>query len=262
MPAQINKKDLKLSRPLVFIDTDSTGLDVRNARIIRLATLKLYEDGTMESRVRLINPGMPIPPGATLINGITDSDVRDASPFSAYASGIAQFLHNCDMAGYGVEKFHLPLIQAEFERSRIDFPNEERSVVDLLSIFYRLAPRDFYAAYANFADGDPPPRSDAEGRLRAMMDILLGQMASSSEIGTSPVDIMMWSKGWNASWIDKDGRFIRDSSGEILVNFGRYAGERLLDVKEKNPGYLLWIASNDNFNEEARNIARETAQNE
>ena len=79
---------LELDRPLAFIDAASTGLDTRTARIVRLTVLKIDNTGTERTRSVLVNPGTPIPPGATEVHGITDDDVSDAAEISAaYAKG-------------------------------------------------------------------------------------------------------------------------------------------------------------------------------
>jgi DNA polymerase-3 subunit epsilon len=51
---------LKLSRPLVFLDFETTGLDTQNDRIVELAFVKMHPDGTREPLVQRINPGIEV----------------------------------------------------------------------------------------------------------------------------------------------------------------------------------------------------------
>ncbi len=74
---------LTLTRPLVFFDCETTGTDISKDRIIEISLLKLFPDGHEEINTFLINPGIPIPPEATAIHGITDEDVKDKPSFSA-----------------------------------------------------------------------------------------------------------------------------------------------------------------------------------
>ena len=85
-----NPMMLKLKRPIVFLDIQTTGRDVRTARIVRLSTLRIAADGTEELRSHLINPLMPISPGASQFHGIHDYDVHDAKPFVAFAKAPEQ----------------------------------------------------------------------------------------------------------------------------------------------------------------------------
>ena len=81
--------ELKLERPLIVFDIESTGIMPQRDRIVELAVLKIYPDGRTQSTVRRLNPEMPIPPGATAIHGITDDDVKDCPVFSIIAESLA-----------------------------------------------------------------------------------------------------------------------------------------------------------------------------
>ena len=67
--------ELKLERPLVVFDIESTGIMPQRDRIVEIAVLKVFPDGRTQNTVRRLNPEMPIPPGATAVHGITDDDV-------------------------------------------------------------------------------------------------------------------------------------------------------------------------------------------
>ena len=151
MPAHPLLEYLELERPLAFVDAASTGLDTRTARIVRLTVLKIDTDGNEQARTVLVNPRVPIPPGATEVHGIADEDVTDAPVFAAYAKGLAEHLEGCDLAGFGVERFDAPLLVEEFKRCGVEFSLEGRAVVDAMAIFHRLEPRDLAAAYRKFA---------------------------------------------------------------------------------------------------------------
>ena len=74
-----------LALDAVAIDTETTGLDARNARIVEIARIKLQVDGTREVRTRRLNPGMPIGAAATAVHGITDADVASEPTFEQVA---------------------------------------------------------------------------------------------------------------------------------------------------------------------------------
>ena len=75
------KLPFELVQPLVFFDLETTGLDVKNDRIVELALIKVTPQGDVLERVRRYNPGLPIPPEATAVHGITDADVAEEHPF-------------------------------------------------------------------------------------------------------------------------------------------------------------------------------------
>ena len=72
---------LNLKNPLVFLDLETTGINVVTDRIVEIALLKIFPDGREEEKLQRINPGMPIPVQASAIHGIYDEDVKDAPVF-------------------------------------------------------------------------------------------------------------------------------------------------------------------------------------
>ena len=103
-------EQLKLDRPLVVFDIESTGVVPQRDRIVEIAVLKITPDGESRSTVRRLNPQMPIPPGATAIHGITDADVAACPVFADIADKLLAYLENCDLAGYNIQGFDIPLL--------------------------------------------------------------------------------------------------------------------------------------------------------
>src|ERR1700744_2667322 len=98
---------LILKRPIVFFDLETTGTDHTRDRIVELAFIKLLPDGTRDSYVKRVNPGMPIPPEVTAIHGITDEDVKDAPLFKHIAHTLNEWMKGCDLGGYNSSRFDL-----------------------------------------------------------------------------------------------------------------------------------------------------------
>ncbi|MDP6183601.1 MAG: 3'-5' exonuclease, partial [Gammaproteobacteria bacterium] len=141
---------LELTRPIAFLDVQSTGLNPQTAKIVSLAVVKLMPDGSRHSKYVIVDPDMPIPPAATAIHGVSDDDVVGKPMFKAYARSLADHLENCDLGGFGIERFGAPLFEAEMRRANVNFSLEDRSVVDAMSIFHMKEPRDMAAAYEIF----------------------------------------------------------------------------------------------------------------
>src|SRR5687768_9772696 len=96
---------LKLIRPLIFFDLETTGLDFKYDRIIEIAALKLFPDGHTESFHTRLNPGMRISREITAVTGITNEDVARAPAFAEAAQDIETFFEGSDIAGYNVLRF-------------------------------------------------------------------------------------------------------------------------------------------------------------
>jgi DNA polymerase-3 subunit epsilon len=53
--------ELKLKRPLVFFDLETTGVNVATDRIVEVSFLKVMPNGEETVYTKKINPEMPIP---------------------------------------------------------------------------------------------------------------------------------------------------------------------------------------------------------
>ena len=251
---------LQLERPLAVIDTESTGLNPDTARILRISMLRLEPDGRESLRSELVNPGMPVPPGATAIHGITDDDVADRPSFRSYARALAQALEGCDIAGFAIERFHLPLLLAEFRRAGVEFEMDGRAVVDAMAIYHRLEPRDFESAYRRYVEDSPPPDRASGQRAAAVLSILRGQIGTAPELPHDAAGLARWAKGVPEDALDDEGRFKQLESGEVVFNFGKHSGETLAEVARSDYEYLSWVASNRSFSAQARAIALEAME--
>lgn len=249
------ERELALERPLAVLDTESTGLNPETARIVSISVLRIEPDGRRSLRSELINPGVPIPSGATAVHGITDEDVAGKPAFRAYARALAESLDDCDLAGFAIERFHLPLLLAEFRRAGVVFSMDNRAVIDVMSIYHRLEPRDFEAAYRKYALDEEPPGRNSGRRSEAVFEILLGQLRSSPGLPAEPHKLARWGRGVPDTAIDEEGRFTYLDSGEVAFNFGKYSGEELARVAESDTSYVAWVASNSEFSSEVRAIA-------
>ena len=80
--------NLTLSKPLAFIDLETTGINLSIDRIIEIAIVKISPDGTKQVKRKIVNPQMPIPKGSTDMHGFTDEMVKDAPAFKDIANEI------------------------------------------------------------------------------------------------------------------------------------------------------------------------------
>ncbi len=104
-----------ISLEAVALDTETTGLDARSARIVEIATLKIVgeriiRDGPFQ---RLVNPGIAIPPSASEIHGLTDADVRDAAPFPEIAAELDGILGGATVIGHNIG-YDLTILAREY----------------------------------------------------------------------------------------------------------------------------------------------------
>ncbi len=245
-------KNLELDRPIAFLDVETTGLSVSADRIIEMSILKVEPDGSREQKTRRFNPGRPIGSQATEVHGITDQDVADEPEFRQVAAGLRNYLEGCDIAGFGVARFDLPLLEAEFRRARVEFSREGRRVIDTMVIYHSLEPRDLSAAYAKYCGKEMERPHAAENDARAAAEILDAQLAQHPNLPQTAAALHRFCNPDQDSWIDPDGRLALSDS-EVTINFGQHKGETLREVAEMEPDYLRWVLDQD-FSNQVRAI--------
>jgi DNA polymerase-3 subunit epsilon len=224
---------------------------------VEIAVLRVEPDGSSQARARRIDPGVPIPPEATAVHGITDQDVRGEPTFAGLAKSLAALLEGCDFAGFGVARFDLRLLEAEFHRAEVPFSLEGRSVVDALRIFHDRERRDLAAACRLYLGREHEGHHGAEADARAALEVLEGQLARYPDL-PGEVETLSESYGLprrDPSWIDADGKLVWQE-GEAAVSFGKHRGRSLRELVAEEPDYLDWILQKD-FSDEVKSIVGE-----
>ena len=246
--------ELVLERPLVFFDIESTGTNPYRDRIVEIAVIKVMPDGSREDVVRRINPCMPIPAGASAVHGIYDDDVKDCPTFDVIAHNLYNYLENCDLAGYNIVKFDVPMLQEEFKRCGLELSMRNRKLIDVFNIFCRLYPRNLSAAYKFFCDGNLEDAHSALADTDATVAVLFGQLAKHPELPREMAGLAEFSSARDADFVDSEGR-LKFSGDEVVINFGKNSGRRLRDLASEDPGFLRWMLRSD-FSEEVKNIIK------
>ncbi len=107
-----------ISLDAVVIDTETTGLDPRKARLLEIAACRIVS-GRIEptqSFRRLINPGEAIPASSTAIHGIDAAKVENAPSFGQVWPEFLDFVGSSVVIGHTVG-FDLAILQRECERA-------------------------------------------------------------------------------------------------------------------------------------------------
>jgi DNA polymerase-3 subunit epsilon len=246
-------KNLRLERPVAFIDIESTGLSVSSDRIVELSVLKVQPDGTEEQKTKRFNPQIPISAEATSVHGITDEDVADEPYFRQFARALAETLEGCDIAGFGVRRFDLPLLEAELKRADVEFSREGRRVLDAMVIYHKLDRRNLAAAYSRYCGKVMERPHSAADDARAAADVLDAQIGEYPELSQDVAELHAFCNPDEDRWIDSEGKF-QWVDGLATVSFGQHSGKSLSFLAENEADYLQWIVGAD-FPADVKEIA-------
>ena len=256
----IAQHDLQLTRPLAFFDLETTGINTQSDRIIEIAVVKCLPQGNTTDLHSYLNPETPIPPSATAVHGITDADVALAPTFAQYAPRLDAFLDGCDLSGFNVRRFDLPLLLAEFHRCGFSFDTSARKVIDVQTIFHMKEPRDLSAALRFYCNRDHVGAHGAMADVRATVDIFRAQLLRYEDLPrrVDELDARLYPK--NPDWVDDDGKLVWDGD-RIVLTFGKHRGEALKDVIASSREYVQWILTGS-FPESMKSVIRRVLDGE
>ncbi len=246
---------LKLDRPLVVFDIESTGVNPRQDRIIELAAVKLHPDGREETKTWLLNPTVKIPPETTAIHGITDEIVRDCPTFFEMAEDIDHFFDGCDLSGFNADRFDIPCLEEEFARVGRDFGASRRRHVDVQRIYHKMEPRDLTAAVRFYCGRDHKGAHGAEADARATLDVLKAQLEKYADLPKTTAEMDEYLVPRDPLNADRTG-LIRWQNGAWCVNFGKKKGTPLKELFLHEQNFLKWFVKG-NFETDARMIVQD-----
>ena len=249
---------LVLTRPLVCVDLEATGVWPGHDRIVQIAAASIFPDGSVSTWSSLVNPEQPMPPAALAIHGITDAMVASAPTFAQLAQTVGALLSECDLTGYNVARFDRRLLAAEFRRAGVEDPTVGAFVIDAYTIFVRQEPRSldgalrFYGVEAGQAHRQA---HDASSDVEATVAVLAAQLNTYPDLPKTVAELHDWLYPIDPNRIDADGKLVwRD--GVATVAFGAQAGTSLADLAAGDRSFLEWVLRKD-FSDEVKAIVRD-----
>ena len=249
---------LKLNRPIVFFDLETTGTNPLKDRIIEISYLKVVSnDGITEKTYRIkpvdaLGRQVKSDPAAVAVHGIKDEDLAGEPTFKDLSGELRDVFEDSDIAGYNSNKFDLPLLIREFERVGMDFKLSGRNLIDVQNIFYKHEPRTLKAAYRFYCDKELLDAHQAAADVRATFEVFKAQL-EKYDLGEDTEAVARNSRlGDN---VDLSGRLSRDKDGDVVFNFGKHKGKKVKDVFKAEPSYYSWMMEGE-FAKDTKDIIR------
>lgn len=259
--AQELAAQLTLTRPLVCVDLEATGLWTGRDRIVQIATASIFPDGSVSTWSSLVNPEQPIPSTATAIHGITDAMVESEPTFAQLAPTVTARLTGCDLTGYSVERFDRRLLAAEFRRAGLDDPTVGARVIDAYTLFVRREPRrlDDALRFYGVQEGHAHRQAhEAASDVEAAVAVLVAQLKTYADVPKTVDELDDWLHPSDPNRIDADGKLVW-CDDVATVTFGEQAGTSLADLAAGDRSFLEWVLRKD-FSDEVKAIVRDALE--
>ncbi|GAA0897894.1 exonuclease domain-containing protein [Pseudonocardia zijingensis] len=207
--------------PWVAFDTETTGVDTDNDRIVT-ATVIIWTPGhDLQVRSWLADPGVEIPDGAAAVHGITTEQAREhGRPAAEVVAEVTRILlehwaAGCPLIGYNVG-FDLSILAAELHRHHgtalpMTGPVVDPLVIDRKVDKYRRGSRklvDVCRHYGVVLTDEDAHSADADALAAARLAWKIAR-AYPDEIGGVPLaDLHTRQIGWHREWADGFGAYL------------------------------------------------------
>lgn len=221
---------------MVFFDLEATGTDVKTDRITQIGIVLVTKEGRTEWET-LVNPGIPISPGASEVTGITDEMVASAPPFSKVANKVLEIFSDYPLVGFNSNRFDIPMLAHEFNRIGMAWTPTNK-FIDIGTMYMRLNPRTLSAAYAEYVGGEFEAHN-ALADVKATIDVFQAMLKANEEIPKKVSELELYSN-YDCKRADISGCFVYKDD-ELLLNFGKHKGQPAKDHTD----FLMWMYSKD-----------------
>lgn len=243
----------KIKKPIIFFDLETTGVDLKEDRIIELCAVKYRPDRTKISLHKYFNPGRPSHPEALKIHGKDDEFLKNFPSFGESLDELFEFFDGCDLGGYNCIHFDIPILYEEFIRfgKNLNFLNI--NIIDCYNLLNKYETRKLGDIYKRYFNKELSNAHGAEADIEATIEVFEKQIElygigdkSISEISN---EIRSTSNGEKV--IDISGWF-RHKDGVVTFGKGKHKGSPVKD----NLNYLKWIWENENLESNSRLVGK------
>lgn len=199
--------------PLVAFDIEATLSEPLDARIISAALV--HSDGS--TKTWLVNPGVPIPPDATAINGFTDEVVRRdglpaADAIAAIGTAVAKYIIDGVPLVAFRASYDVTVLHTELARHRLPAIDWSQAVIIDPFILHKEVERDWFdkrtlGILSDYYQVRLSKAHDAVGDAQATLDVAKAIAARHQRIAQMPVAALHEAQ---IRWFAEDSRSLQD----------------------------------------------------
>lgn len=154
----------------VVFDLETTGMSPELDDIIEISAIKVKDGEVVDEFSTLVNPGRPIPEGASKVNGITDEMVAESPGFEEVFEQFLEFIGEEVLVGHNIAGFDMKFLY----RYAKQYWNQtlDNNFVDTVGIAKQCLP---HLAHRRLTDLAAHYKLSTEGAHRALFDCEMNQ---------------------------------------------------------------------------------------
>jgi DNA polymerase-3 subunit epsilon len=246
---------MKFDKPIICLDIETTGLDIGTDKIIEIYLLKKNIDGTLEEWYSRFNPYPTIiSEGAFSKHGITQEDLENEPLIKEKIPEILKFIEGCDLLGYNLLKFDIPMIIDEFIRNGFVFNHKNHFIYDAYRIWTHFEKRTLGDAVNRFLGRDITNYHTAHGDVVHTLEIFEKQIQLFGDGNMYTSFDPLFED--NVKKIDFNGTFQLNEKLDIVFGGGKHQGKLVKDIVKSERGYMDWLIEKSSMPIETKLIAK------
>jgi DNA polymerase-3 subunit epsilon len=240
---------MKIIKPIVFFDLETSSVDTETARIVEIACIKINPDGTRETKTTRINPEIEIPLEATAVHGITNEDVKDSPTFKQVGTSLREWFEGCDLGSYNGNNYDIPLLSAELVRAGLEPIDWNPNLLDALIMYRHLFSNTLSDVYKRLTGKELENSHSALADVEATLTIAEILIKDLEQQTVSEIDLML--QGDKLRY-DLAGKMYKDSESIVRWNFSKNKDKPVLE----DSGFINWFM-NQSFPKESKDKIKE-----
>jgi DNA polymerase-3 subunit epsilon len=168
-------------RDLTFVvfDSETTGLNPAKDEVVQLGAVRVVNGKIVDGETfdTLVNPGIPIPPGATRVHHIDDAMVASAPRFDTVCKSFHRFADKAVLIAHNAP-FDMAFLRREGNRSGLTFEHPILDTVHLSAVVFGASAEHTLDALCQRLDVTIPAemRHTALGDALATAQALVGML--------------------------------------------------------------------------------------
>lgn len=241
----------KLKRDLIYFDIESTGLDISTSKIVELYAIKVKLNGEEETLHMYFNPIIEVEEDAYKLHNLSNDFLGKYKTFREKSDEVFSFFKDCDLAGYNIIQFDIPMLTEEFLNSSKPFNPFKVNIIDGFKIIRHFETLKLEDVYKRYFDEEIEDVHSANSDTVAVKKIIQKQMDIYNLGNVEEISNLLRSNDKGHNFLDFGGVFY-ESKGEYY--FGK--GKNKNNLVRNHIDYLNWILEKSDFPKGIKIVAK------
>lgn len=238
-----------MSKPIVLLDCETTGLSAQFDWIIQLSAVKFDRDtfevlGKYNYYIKPLGK-YEIHPDAEAVHGLSKDFIEsNGRTLKQVGPEFLDFIAGCDIMGYNSNQFDILRIYKDFTHAGLNFPVEGIKFYDVLAMERKIHPMNLGSVFERYKG-----QTMEQFGLKAhdsMSDVL-----ATLEVFKSQMEFLDYEtiNEWQENQLLTPDGTVRNAAKQdepvlIVFNQGKYRDRDVYDVMKEDVGYMKWAAKN------------------